>query len=352
MCIRRSAIRVGVLAALILAGCSKPPTQHSRTIPLPTVVGEKGGETISGRLDHFAYDPETHRLFMAAVGNGSLEVIDLDKGELVKSVSDLKHPQGVAIVPSTKQVIVACGGEGVLRAYDTRKLEPKGTCDIGEDADNARFANGYVFVGYGSEKEGAIAMVDPTNLTKVGEVPLKAHPESFQVTPDGARVYVNIPWAKKAEVDGSVVVGDVKAGKVIATWTVPQAARNFPMVLDAEHHRVFVVSRRPAKLVCFDTDKGSVIGEAPCVEDSDDVYRDPATGRIIVIGGGDPGSATVGAIDVFSMGSNGELARLETIPTEPGARTGYYLAEERTVYVGVPKTSAHQAELREYTLSK
>src|SRR4051794_37788421 len=39
-----------------------------------------------GKFDFIAIDPERRRLLAAHTGNGTLDVIDLDKGELVKSV--------------------------------------------------------------------------------------------------------------------------------------------------------------------------------------------------------------------------------------------------------------------------
>jgi len=78
---------------------------------------------VPGRLDHFSYDPATHRLFVAALENGSLEVLDLNTGQRVKSIPGLSQPQGIAIGPPTGCAAVACGGDGLVRVYDTRTLE-------------------------------------------------------------------------------------------------------------------------------------------------------------------------------------------------------------------------------------
>ncbi|MDZ4832035.1 MAG: hypothetical protein SGJ09_17800 [Phycisphaerae bacterium] len=86
---------------------AKPELLLKRVMPMPGV---------SGRIDHLAYDPETKRLFVAALENGSLEVIDLEKGESIKSVSGLKEPQGVVFTPATKRVVVSCGGDGTVHA--------------------------------------------------------------------------------------------------------------------------------------------------------------------------------------------------------------------------------------------
>ena len=216
---------------------------------MPGVGGTNDTASIPGRFDHFAYDPATHRLFVAAVANGSLEVIDLDKGERIKSISGLGHPQGVTVAGTNNIVVVACGSEGAIRAYDTRTLAEKGKCEIGEDADNVRFANGYIFVGYGSETAGAIATVDPKTLTKISEMPLKAHPESFQIDPDGRHVYVNIPWASRADVDGSVIAGDLQSGQgAIRHGRSPKPRAIFRWHWTPHITRVFVVSHEASEV--------------------------------------------------------------------------------------------------------
>jgi len=55
-------------------------------IPLPHV---------KGRIDHFSVDVRGQRLFVAAVENHTLEVIDLKPGQGVHTITDLAEPQGV-----------------------------------------------------------------------------------------------------------------------------------------------------------------------------------------------------------------------------------------------------------------
>ena len=56
----------------------KQVLQLVQTIPLPGV---------KGRLDHMGVDVEQKRLFLAAVDNQTLEVIDLTAGKVLKSLA-------------------------------------------------------------------------------------------------------------------------------------------------------------------------------------------------------------------------------------------------------------------------
>ena len=55
-----------------------------QTIPLPEV---------KGRLDHMGVDLEKNRLFVAAVANNSLAVVDLTGGRVIKSLAGFKDSQ-------------------------------------------------------------------------------------------------------------------------------------------------------------------------------------------------------------------------------------------------------------------
>ena len=54
---------------------------------------------VEGRIDHFAFDPAGERLFVCALGNNTVEVLDLRKGERVHSITGLGAPQGVGYAP-------------------------------------------------------------------------------------------------------------------------------------------------------------------------------------------------------------------------------------------------------------
>src|SRR5207248_4487645 len=139
----------------------------------------------------------------------------------------------------------------LLRADDLTLLK---RIDLGEDADNIRVdsARNRVFVGYG---KGAIAVIDAKNRAKIGDIRLKAHPESFQIDESGTRAFVNVPDA------GQIEIVDLPKGEPIGTLPTQGHAANFPMALDRDTHRVLVGFRSPARLLVLSTTDGSVIAD-------------------------------------------------------------------------------------------
>ena len=170
-----------LLSAVSTRGEDAGPLRLEKEIPLPSV---------EGRIDHFSADDTGERLFIAALGNSSVEIVDLRKGERTAEIKGLEEPQGVYYDSKIARLYVATGGDGKLRVYDGESLVLQGTLEFGNDADNVRYdqKTGDIWVGYGN----GIAIVNSTGQ-KVGSIALGSYPESFQFEETGNRVYVNVP---------------------------------------------------------------------------------------------------------------------------------------------------------------
>lgn len=310
---------------LALASAAGVPSDGNyRAITLPGV---------KGRIDHLAIDTAGHRLFVAALGNGSLEVIDLAQGRVIRSITGLDEPQGAVYVEKGNRIVVA-GGGGSVAFFDGATYGLAKTADLGSDADNIRYAPtaNEVFVGFGS---GGIAVLDADNGGLLHSIKLPAHPEAFEVEGKGARIFVNVPDADEVDV--------VDRGKraVVSHWSTVPLRSNFPMALDESGHRLFVGARRPAALRVFDTESGRALAEIPIDGDVDDLFLDSANGRVLAVCG-------AGFIDIVpGKGGDGSGA-VKRIPTAKGARTGLFLPAQAKFYLAVPARGSQSAEIREY----
>ncbi|MBA3673295.1 MAG: hypothetical protein H0W68_14890 [Gemmatimonadaceae bacterium] len=70
----------------------------SQPAPL-TVVGSIDLPGVEGRIDHLAYDAGGQRLFVAALGNNTVEVLDLKNSTHLKTLPGFREPQGIAMLP-------------------------------------------------------------------------------------------------------------------------------------------------------------------------------------------------------------------------------------------------------------
>ena len=308
------------LAGLAWAQAAQP-LRLEKTIELPDV---------QGRIDHMAIDVKGERLFVSALGNNTLEVIDLKAGKRAKTIGQLKEPQGVLYVPATDRLYVANGNDGSVRIFDASSYVPLKTLDYGDDADNLRYDSAHkrIYVGYGSGALGEIG----SDGNKAADIKLDAHPESFQLETDSPRIYVNLPNSRK------VAVIDREKHTILAMWKTDMAFDNYPMALDESDRRLFVVTRKPARLLVFDTTTGTIVQTLPAVGDCDDVFYDKTRKRIYASGGD-------GGISIFQQVDSDHYKESARIPTVKGARTSFFSAELDQLFLAVRRQGAQSAAI-------
>lgn len=320
MHVLRRLLAVGLVSSIASAEPPKPPLSVVQTIPLPGV---------ERRIDHFAIDPAGKRLFVSALGNHTLEVLDVDAGKRIKSIEGLKEPQGVAYLPAVHRIVVAMRG-GSVAAFDDEKYERTATLPDTGDADNLRYdaTAGELYLGYG---EGAIGLLDPSSLKLVAKIPVGAHPESFRLEEQGPRIFVNVPDKRE------IVVVDRKQRSITKHIALDQKD-NYPMSLDEAGHRLFVGVRKPERLLVFDTESGKRLAAVSCVGDTDDLFYDAKRDRVYVIGG-------EGYVDVFDAAASGKYERIARLKTRDGARTGLWSPELDRLFVALPSRNGKPAEI-------
>ncbi len=298
-----------------------------QTIPLPNV---------SGRIDHLSIDLKGERLFVAALGNNTVEVLDLKAGKDIHSISGLSEPQGVLFVPESNKLFVTNGGNGRCDIFDSNSFAEINQIDLLSDADNIRYESrsSTAVVGYG---DGWLRFIDAPSGKATGSIQLDGHPEAFQLESSGSKIFVNIPSANQ------IAVVDRRQQKVVSTWLMTKALANFPMALDESQHRLFVGSRLPAKLNILDTETGKSVASLDVVGDVDDIFYDAGHKLIFAIGG-------EGDIDVFSQQDADHYQLLTSVPTASGARTGLWVPELNRLYVAVPRQGAQAAKIQIYEL--
>jgi hypothetical protein len=324
------AFRVALAAVAVTLGCWLGAPAWAQSLVLERTIELPDGH---GRLDHLDIDLEGSRLFVAALGAGSLEVIDLVAARRVARIAPLGEPQGVAYLADSHRLVVASGGSGRLDAYDAVGSTAAASVLHLDDADNLRFdavAN-QLFVGYGQ----ALAVFDPKTLQIVRRWALAGHPEAFAIESSGRYVYVNVPSASH------VAVVDRGSDRVTTTWPVTGASGNFAMALDAAAHRLFVATRRPALLLAYDTESGKRVAELALCSDADDLFFDSTRRQLYAICG-------EGKVDVIRQRDADHYELGERVSTVPGARTGLFVPGRSTLFVAAPARAGASAGIRIY----
>jgi len=322
------AIVLTLLATVTIAVKAQetPALKLTKTIPLPGVTG---------RFDHMAVDAKGKRLFVAALGNNTLEVVDVAASKHLESITGLRKPTGVLYLPDANQIAVANGDDGTLNIFDGATYKLVRSIGSFDDADNIRYdaTAGLIYLGYGS---GALAIIDSKKLERVGEIKLKGHPESFQLEKNGDRIFVNVPDRKE------VAVIDRKKREVVGEWHAEKFEANFPMALDEANHRVLIGCRKPVPWIfILNSTNGGFVKVHGIAGDTDDLFYDAKRHRLYA-------SCGEGFVVVVSQKDADTYEDRGRIATRAAARTSCFSPELDQIYLAVPKRGNLDAELRVY----
>jgi len=320
------------LAAHALLGISafadeRAPLALARTLPLAGV---------RGRIDHLAFDADGQRLFVAALGNDSVEVLGAQRGERLASLA-VERPTAVVLLGAAARIAVASGGSGELLLFDAASYAPRARLGGFEDADNLRLdpREQLLYLGFA---EGALARIDPRGPKLLGRTSLPSHPEAFALAADGSAAFVNLPGSR------SIAVWGRNESALRARWPTGDLSGNYPIALDETGRRVLVGFREPPRLVAFDADSGRELGRIASCGDSDDLFYDAAGERVFVVCG-------EGAVDWIAAPRGSALRVVERIATRAGARTGLLSPATRELFVALPAREALPAEIRVYRIA-
>jgi hypothetical protein len=304
---------------------------------LLTLQKEIALPNVKGRIDHIDINLKDQVAYIAALGNNTLEVVDLRNGKVTGHITGLDEPQGVAYIAKHQELLIANGGTGECGFYNAATLKRTGSIKLKDDADDVRYDADAdkIYVGYGS---GGVAIIDARTHKQIGNIPLPAHPESFQLDAKANNLWVNLPGS------GMIGVCELKQLKLVAKWSKLLPRANFPMAYDETQHRIITGYRLPAKLIVYDSKTGTEIFRAPMVGDVDDLYWNAKNKSVYVSGGG-------GAVDIFKQTDNHQYKQIGHIKTREGARTSLLVPELGLLLIAARESGGQKAALLVYNIA-
>ena len=347
--------------------------------PALRLIGEIPLGDIKGRMDHFAIDENRKLLFVSCLGDDCVLVVDVYASIVLQKLRKLRRPHGLCYVPAVGLLGVTCETnaglghvaffedrsrgsyqpasqlqtDGRLRGADNLRLVGDVATPGGEEGDAS---SGTILLGYGDGKIGKIVL----NFTvRHGHVhcrqarllddddesfQLKAHPESFQLEPtqpdgSGGRLFVNVADNCLVRVFSASII--TAEGEV---WPLPDGhSMNFAMALDAEGGHLFVITRRPARVVVYATASGAVVANLPCAGDADDAWWDAKRKRLYVTGG----DGTITVVEEQRIGRTFVVLG-SAVASGVGARTSIWYPSRDRLYVAAPAAANLGARLLVY----
>jgi len=294
---------------------------------------------VKGRIDHMEVDLESKRLFIAAVENGSMEVVDLGAGKWTRSVPGFKTPTEMSYVPELNKVFVASRDDGMVRVFrgDSLDLIDSVKLELGVNRIVYDPARKYLYVGYGAKLAGfdygRVGIIDARSNKLLGDMVVEAHPSQILLDNAAHRIVVAV-WEL-----GRIDVFDARDRQVVLTWTT--GGQSGDMALDQTHHRLFVATRNaPQMMIVYDSESGQEVARLPADGRMNGVYYDGWHKRIYVTCGRD---LPAGFIFVYEQKDADHYEFIGKVPTGPGAGTSFWAPQLNRFYVAVPAAEKQEA---------
>jgi DNA-binding beta-propeller fold protein YncE len=322
-----------IFFAVAVSAQTKPPLRLLQTIPLPELKG--------GDFDHFDVDLSGNRLFLTAEENSAVEVFDIRDNTLIHTIRGVDTPHSLLYLPATNQLWVVDGGDGLIKIFDVNTYAVVETIKLAIGADSTVYdpANHLLYVATGGEDAkmdfSLITIVDTSTRKRVADIKVNStNIESMALDKNGGTLFANVRDRS------AVAVIDTKKREVTSTWPLGEVHGNTPMAVDEAHRRLFIVGRKPARLVVLDSDSGKIVATLPTAELTDDMLFDRASKRIYV--------ACDEVVVVYVQGDADHYKELGRIPTGFRAKTAILVPELRRYFVAAPRHGQKLAEVRVY----
>lgn len=325
-----------VVLAVRLQAQEKAPLKLVETIPLPALK--------DGDFDHFAPDVDGHRLFLTAEENGKVQVLDTNTNKLIHTIEDVKAPHAILYLQDLKKLFIVEGDASAVRVYDSDSYQAVGEIKMSIDADSIAYdpATNYLYVVNGGREAhtpySLISVIDTNNSKRLRDIKINSNRvEAIVLEKSGPRTFCNITG------QNAVGVLDRNESALAATWRLPPGdTQNVAMALDEANHGLFVVTRKPGKLIVLNSENGKVIADLPAAGLVDDLSYDARQKRLYLAG--------EQSLDVFDQKDPDHYVLLARIPGSFRAKTGILVPELNRYYLAVPHHENKDAEVRVYEI--
>jgi YVTN family beta-propeller protein len=195
--------------------------------------------------------PDGRKVYVSSDGASSVSVIDTQTDKIVRSIEVGTNPHGLAISPDGRQVLVGAFGTNQVLLIDTSTDQIVRRLPVPMPHNSALSPDGHMAY-VGSQQQGATAVVilDLSQGTQVGTIPLEKTPRGLTLSPDAKQLYVTVAGAD------AVQVVDLTSQHVVGQ--IPVGASPHHVMMLPNGSAGLVVSQGPGTLEFFDPTRHTV----------------------------------------------------------------------------------------------
>ncbi|MDE1918187.1 MAG: hypothetical protein KGJ57_19435 [Sphingomonadales bacterium] len=318
-----------VLPFAVSAQAADPALETATTSPL-AIVSQIELPAYNGDFDHFAYDLSGQKLFLAAEDHDTLEVFKLGSLEHLKTVKGpIGTPHSQLFMGDIHKLLITETGKSLSHYVSTESYAYEGALKLVQGADSMGYDaprnRAYIVTG-GKDvliTESWLEQVNPRTGQFINHARLDSvNAQAMAIEQNGHRLFLNITDKNYISVRDKETLAET------ARWPVTAAQQNCCFAMDEAHHRLFLVTRAPGKILVLNSANGATLATFDAPARVDQVLWDEKHQRVYVIGG-------EGWITVLQENTPDSYSDLPKLVTAPGTKTGVLVPERSELYVAV-----------------
>ena len=298
----QSAFRIGLLA-IALAGFGPLAGTTAAAIPTYEVTARIPGP--DGFWDYASFEPVKRRLYVSR-GDGVM-ALSVDTGKITPRMAAGDRTHQPLALPGGRRLLFTNAGDNSARIFDTVSGALIADIPTAQGPDAAAYdpATSLVLV---MTRSGEVTLIDPWSAKAVGQIDLGAPLEAAAVDGKG-RAYVN-------EVSrNEIAVLDLRRRKVVTHYDLRDCQGPSGLAYDRRTGLLISACANNLAKVLRASD-GVQVADLPIARGPDAVILDEGRRLAFIPCGWD------GVLDVISLKSPRDVSVIETVKTQPGARTG------------------------------
>jgi YVTN family beta-propeller protein len=257
-----------------------------------------------GAYDYLSVDSSARKLFVGR--EYGVMTVDLATGEVTNRLVPADNVAAVLILPGTSEMLstVYFGNKALIFDRSTGAIRAEIATGTRPDAAAYDPYSGLVFVMNAGSKD--VTIIDPKLALVVATIPVGGKPEAAASDGTG-RVFINI------EDSAEIVVIDVKRRQLSARYEMSGCEEPTGITFDSATNTLISACHNQAvKLI--DATTGADRGTVAVGKNADGAIFDPST-RLVYVPCND------GTLTVFRLDADAKPQDIETVTTQPGART-------------------------------
>ena len=270
------ALIVVALGAVACDGVPGGSGTATATIPGYHVVKDLPLPGGTGRWDYQAFDPASHRLYIAHLGTSELVVFDTQLERVVSVLSGISSIHGVALAPDQGRLFASATGTNEIVAVDLGTLRVIGRSAAGDYPDGLDYVPDLGKVYVSDEHGSGDAIVEAKALHLLGSVALGGDIGNTKYDPQAQLIVVAVGSTNE------LVTVDPRSDRVVGRAPLPGCQGAHSVQLTQSPRRAFVACAGNGKVAVYDFATNRVLAIIEVGDNPDVMAYDSGLQRIYV----------------------------------------------------------------------